>query len=145
VSDRALRFAVALVALVGAGIAGYLTWAHYADAEVICVRGGGCETVQSSDYAELVGIPVALLGLGAYVAVLALVVWDAWIARVAATAIAVVGVVFSLYLLAVQAFVLEAFCIWCVVNDVFVAPTLALLTAFRLARSASEPRGQVKT
>lgn len=144
-SDRALRLAVALVALVGAGIAGYLTWAHYADAAVICVAGGGCETVRSSEYAEVAGIPVALLGLIAYVTILALVAWDAWVARMGATAIAVVGLVFSLYLLAVQAFVLEAFCIWCVANDVLVAPTLAVLTALRLARGDPDraPSGNV--
>jgi uncharacterized membrane protein len=144
VSDRALRLAVALVALAGAGIAGYLTWAHYSHTQVVCVSGGGCQTVQSSDYSDVAGIPVALLGLIAYVTILALVAWDAWIARVSATAIAVVGLVFSLYLLVVQAFVLEAFCIWCVVNDALVAPTLAVLTALRLATSVSEPRGQAE-
>lgn len=131
-SDRVLRVGAALVALAGIGVAGYLTWAHYADTSVICVAGGGCEKVQSSDYAELLGVPVALLGLTAYVTVLALVVWDAPIARLAAASLALFGLLFSTYLLVVQAFVIEAFCIWCVVNDALIAPALAVVTALRL-------------
>jgi uncharacterized membrane protein len=61
VSDRSLRIAVALLALVGAGIAGYLTYARYAHVSIACSTGG-CETVQSSEYAEIVGLEVASLG-----------------------------------------------------------------------------------
>ena len=133
-SDRALRLLVALVALAGVVLAGYLTSAHYADASLVCPVGGGCETVQESEYAEIAGVPVAVLGLGAYVVLLALVLWDAPAARVAAAAIALVGVLFSAYLLVVQLFVLDAVCVWCLVNDVLIAPALAVLTALRLRR-----------
>jgi uncharacterized membrane protein len=132
VSDRSLRVAAALVALAGLSVAGYLTWAHFDDAALVCVAGGGCETVQESEYAELAGIPVALLGLGAYAAMLALVVVDGPNARLAAAMLALVGLVFSLYLLALQLFVIDAVCAWCLANDVVIAPALAVLTAFRL-------------
>jgi uncharacterized membrane protein len=132
VSDRALRAAAGLVALAGVLIAGYLTWVHFDDAALVCVAGGGCETVQESAYAELAGIPVALLGLGAYLVVLGLVVWDSATARLAAAMIAFVGLVFSMYLLALQLFVIEAVCAWCLANDVVIAPVLAVLTALRL-------------
>ena len=131
-SDRLLRAAAALVALAGIGVAGYLTWARYADASVICVSGGGCETVQSSEYAEIAGLPVALLGLGAYLAILALVLWDAPLARLSAATIALVGFLFSMYLLVVQLFVIDAVCVWCLANDVVIAPALAVVTALRL-------------
>ena len=131
-SDRLLRAAAALVALAGIGVAGYLTWARYADASVICVSGGGCETVQSSEYAEIAGLPVALLGLGAYLAILALVLWDAPLARLSAATIALVGFLFSMYLLVVQLFVIDAVCVWCLANDVVIAPALAVLTGLRL-------------
>jgi len=131
-SDRVLRIAAALVALAGLGVAGYLTWARYADASVICVAGGGCETVQSSEYSELAGVPVALLGLVAYAVVLALIVWDAPLARLGAAALALVGLLFGAYLLVIQLFVIDAVCIWCLANDVVIAPALAVLTALRL-------------
>ena len=57
-SDRTLRLIGAAVALAGVGVAGYLTWAHYSNATVVCVRGGGCETVQQSSYAEIAGVKV---------------------------------------------------------------------------------------
>ncbi len=131
-TDRALRLAAGLVALAGVGVAGYLTWAHFADSTVLCVAGGGCETVQESEYAEIAGIPVAVLGLGAYATILALVLWDSVGARVAAASLAFLGVLFSLYLLVLQLFVIEAVCIWCMANDVVIAPALAVLTALRL-------------
>jgi uncharacterized membrane protein len=132
VNASALRAAAGLVALAGVAVAGYLTWAHFADSSVLCVAGGGCETVQESEYAEIAGTPVAVLGLGAYATVLGLVVWDSAGARLAAASLAFVGLLFSLYLLVLQLFVIEAVCIWCMANDIVIAPALAVLTALRL-------------
>jgi uncharacterized membrane protein len=132
VSDRSLRAAAGLVAFAGLVLAGYLTWVHFDEAALVCVAGGGCETVQESAYAEIAGIPVAVLGLGAYAIVLGLIAWDTPGARLGAAMLALVGLVFSMYLLAVQLFVIDAVCTWCLVNDVVIAPLLAVLTALRL-------------
>ncbi len=131
-SDRALRFAAAVASIAGLAVAGYLTWAHYADASVVCGLGGGCETVQSSTYAKVAAVPVAVLGLAAYTTICALLAWDAPVARLAAAAIALVGLLFGMYLLVVQLFVIDAVCTWCLANDVVIAPALAVLTALRL-------------
>jgi uncharacterized membrane protein len=144
-SDRALRPLAALVALAGIAVAGYLTSAHYGDGSVVCPIGGGCETVQESQYAEIAGVPVALVGLIAYAVVLGLIAWDTPLARLAAAALSLAGLVFSVYLLVVQAFVIEAFCVWCLANDVLIAPGLAVVTALRLATSSEpdeEPSGR---
>jgi uncharacterized membrane protein len=132
VSDRTLRTAAAVVALAGAALAAYLTWVHYDEGALVCVAGGGCETVQQSAYAEIAGIPVALFGLVAYSMVLGLVVRDTTNARLGAALIAFVGLAFSLYLLVLQLSVIDAVCTWCMVNDLVVAPLLALLTTLRL-------------
>jgi uncharacterized membrane protein len=132
VTDRSLRIAAGLLALAGLAVAGYLTWVHFDDAALVCVAGGGCETVQESEYAEIAGIPVAILGLVAYATVLGLVAWDTPNARLGAAMLALVGLVFSLYLLALQLFVIDAVCVWCLANDVVVAPLLAVVTALRL-------------
>ena len=137
-SDRALRAAVALVALAGTAIAGYLTYVHYRPAALICTGSGGCETVQESSYADLAGIPVALLGLCAYVAVLALVAWDTEVARTVAAAIALAAVGFAVYLVALQAFVIDAWCVWCLVNDLAIVPLLAALAVWRVLRQPGE-------
>jgi uncharacterized membrane protein len=131
-SDRALRLAAAIVALAGIAVAGYLSLAHYADSAVVCVAGGSCEKVQESEYAAIAGIPVAVLGLASYTLILALIAWDVPTARLSAAAIALVGLLFSAYLLALQLFVIDAVCTWCLANDVLIAPALALLTGLRL-------------
>ncbi len=105
---------------------------HFDDAALVCVAGGGCETVQQSDYAEIVGIPVAALGLAAYSIVLGLVVWDTPTARLGAAMLALIGLLFGMYLLSLQLFVIDAVCVWCMANDVVIAPLLAVLTALRL-------------
>ena len=130
-TDRALRLALAVVALAGVGVAGYLTYVHYDESALICTTGG-CEQVQQSDYAELAGIPVALLGLLTWIAVLVLVVWDSPVARALTAGIALVAAAFAVYLVVLQLFVIDAVCVWCMVNDVVIAPLLALLTALRL-------------
>ena len=131
-SDRSLRIGAGLLALAGLAVAGYLTWVHFDDTALVCVAGGGCVTVQESEYAEIAGVPVAMLGLGAYAVLLALVVFDGPNARLAAAMLALVGLVFSIYLLALQLIVIDAVCAWCLANDVVIAPLLAVLTAVRL-------------
>jgi uncharacterized membrane protein len=130
-SDRVLRAGVAVLALGGIAIAGYLTYVHYQPEALICTGGGGCETVQKSSYAELAGVPVALLGLGAYVVMLALVIWDSELARTLATALALAALGFSVYLVSLQAFVIDAWCVWCLVNDLVIVPLLVVLTVWR--------------
>jgi uncharacterized membrane protein len=134
-SDRALRLGVAVVAAAGVAVAGYLTYVHYRPAALICTGGGGCEAVQESSYAEIAGIPVALLGLLAYIAVLGLVAWDSELARTLAATIALSAVGFAVYLVVVQAFVIEEWCVWCLVNDLVVVPLLAVLTVWRVLRA----------
>ena len=131
-SDRSLKLAAGLVALAGIAVAGYLAWVHYDEAALVCVAGGGCETVQRSSYAEIAGVPVALLGVVGYSAIFVLILWDAPYPRLGAAMLALVGLAFSAYLVGLQLFVIDATCAWCLANDVLIAPALALLTALRL-------------
>ncbi len=131
-SDRALRVAVGAVALAGLAVAGYLTYVHYRPEALVCTATGGCETVQQSEYATLAGIPVALLGLLAYAAVLVLTIVDTPLTRTLTVAIALSAAGFAAYLIALQAFVIDAWCIWCLVNDVVVVPVLAALALLRI-------------
>jgi uncharacterized membrane protein len=129
------RAASALVALVGLGIAGYLTIVHYAGADPVCAVAHGCATVQQSEYAELTGIPVALLGLGGYVAILASLARDGEAWRTATAFLALAGFGFSAWLTYVEVVKIEAICIWCVGSAV----CMALLAALSVARVLSAP------
>lgn len=131
-SDRALRLAVGAVALAGLAVAGYLTYVHYRTEALVCTASGGCETVQQSEYATLAGVPVALLGLLAYAAVLGLTILDTPLSRTLTAAIALSAAGFATYLIALQAFVIDAWCIWCLANDVVIVPALAVLALLRI-------------
>jgi uncharacterized membrane protein len=135
VSDKALRLAVATVAVAGLAVASYLTYVHYRPAALVCTGGGGCETVQESDYATLVGVPVALLGALAYAAVLGLTAVDTQLTRTLTAVIALAALGFAVYLVALQAFVIDAWCMWCLANDLLLVPLLAVLSVVRIRRA----------
>jgi uncharacterized membrane protein len=140
-SGRRLSLAVVALAVVGAAIAGYLTWVHYAGIDPYCVGGsGGCQRVQSSRYAELAGVPVAVIGLAGYFAVLgSLALPD----RSATAFLALVGAGFSAYLTYLELVVIDAICQWCVASAVVMTALAAAAVARYLADedlSAREPR-----
>jgi uncharacterized membrane protein len=131
VSDRRLRIAGLAVVLAGVGVASYLTYVHYAGLQPFCAGGGhGCERVQSSSYARLGGIPVALLGLVGYLAIAAALLAPGERARLAAAALAVSGFGFSAYLTYLELFVIDAICQWCVASAVLL--TLLSVITVRL-------------
>jgi uncharacterized membrane protein len=129
-TDGRLRAATAVLALAGAGIAAYLVYARYSGGAIACFTGG-CETVQRSSYSELAGIPVAILGLAAYVTVFALALVPGEPARAALLALVLAGVAFSGYLLWAQAGPIGAFCLWCLASDAIMS-ALAILTLLRV-------------
>jgi uncharacterized membrane protein len=129
-----LRAAIAGAAVVGGAIAAYLTVVHYAHLSPICTSGG-CEKVQRSSYAEVAGIPVAVLGLVAYVGVLLTAAVRGVPAALAGAVISLAGVAFSSYLLWAQLARIHAICQWCIGNDVVIAVVAVLC----LARALTEP------
>jgi uncharacterized membrane protein len=131
-SDRRLRVGALVIAGIGTCVAGYLTYVHYAGLRPFCAGGGhGCERVQSSSYAKLGGIPVAVLGLAGYVAIAAALLAAGERARLAAAALAVTGFGFSAYLTYLELFVIDAICQWCVASAVLLT-ALMVLTVGRL-------------
>jgi uncharacterized membrane protein len=136
--ERKLVYAIALIALIGVAVATYLVYVHYAGIKPICAAGsGGCEKVQTSDYAKLAGIPVALLGLIGYIAILASLFVRGDLGRLAGAAIALSGFGFSAYLTYREIFTIKAICQWCVGSAVLMT-LLAILTTVRLVKA--DPR-----
>jgi uncharacterized membrane protein len=116
-SERYLRIAVATLALIGAGIAGYLTYTHFQHTPPVCLTSG-CEVVQKSRWSELFGIPVALLGLLTYLSIVASTVIRHPLAKQAGAMIALVALGFNAYLFYIQAHEIGRFCTWCVSNEI---------------------------
>lgn len=131
--------AVPLLALVGMAVASYLAYIEISGATAVCGPIGDCNTVQQSEYAQLFGIPMGLLGLAGYTAIML-----AWAVRqygtgqaahwaaLALPAMAFGGTLFSIYLTFLEPFVIGATCIWCLISA-------ALMTALLWLTA---PRGQ---
>jgi uncharacterized membrane protein len=133
-----LRVWLAGVAAAGFLISAYLTWTHLNGAVPVCVGGsGGCETVQTSRYSEILGVPVAAFGLFAYATMLLCAVFRGEKAAVSGAFVALVGVLFSAYLSYLELFVLRAICQWCVASAVLVVAYL-VLSALRLRNIGSD-------
>ncbi len=136
-----------MLALVGFADAAYLTATHYAGATVFCGASGGCETVLTSGFATVGPAPTALLG-AVYYAIASLAVWTpiaswsrgtaAFLVGLTGLALAVSGALFWL-----QAFVIEAWCRFCLVSAAITALLFAtavwLLSRIRDERHVSHP------
>jgi uncharacterized membrane protein len=141
-SERGLRLATTLLAIAGLGIAAYLTYVRYAGAAIACSTGG-CEKVQSSSYAELAGVPVAVIGLAGYALILATAFLSGEVGALAAAALTLGGFAFAVYLVYVQLGVIDAVCQWCIANDVVMAALVAvsLLRVRAVSRAAGVSAG----
>jgi uncharacterized membrane protein len=138
---QGLRALLAVLAAAGLAISAYLTWAHLSGTVPVCVGGsGGCETVQTSRYSEIMGVPVAALGLFAYATMLACAVLRGEGAAVSGLFVALVGVLFSAYLTYLELFILRAICQWCVASAVLVVAYL-VFGALRLRYTGTSVPG----
>jgi uncharacterized membrane protein len=136
-----------IVALVGLAVSVYLTVEHFTSSTTLaCPEGAvvNCAKVTSSQWSELFGIPVAVLGLGYFVAMTVLVTPAAWRRR-ALDPVRVVGagagVVMVLYLVWVELFRVNAICLWCTAVH---ACSLALLATV-LWRVVDRDRAAIST
>lgn len=140
----------ATLSLLGLIVAAYLSlWKVGVIGTLACGVGGGCSTVQTSAYAEFLGVPVAFYGVGGYMALLAgslMGLQPRWANRrelaVGLVVMSGLGVAFSAYLTYLEAAVIQAWCRWCVVSAVimtaiFLVSLIGLLTTRKATSAAS--------
>lgn len=135
------RMAIAVLALIGLMISTYLSMYKLGYLGEIQCTIGGCEKVQTSRFADFLGLPVSVWGVGAYVTLLVLAMlgiqprWqrERWVA-LALFGFSAVGVAFSAYLTYLEAFVIHAWCQWCVISAILV--TLIFLLSIPGLRQA---------
>ena len=137
-SARKLRITLIVLASIGVALAGYLTYLHYTGTEPPCsIKGNPCSQVQKSRYSELAGVPVALIGLLGYLAILgSLLVRETETSRFATAALTLGGFGFSAYLTAREVFTLEKICEWCVGSAILMTIMMAL-SLWRFLRGSS--------
>lgn len=131
-SEWTLRRIIAFVAVLGIGVATYITIADSGGGSPTCLAGGsGCETVAHSSYSHIAGINVAVFGIVGYILLLASAFSASDPARFGGFAVALGGFGFSVYLTYLEIFKIEAICQWCVASAVLMT-ILFLLNATRL-------------
>jgi uncharacterized membrane protein len=129
-----------LASLVGLADAMYLTIEHLGGRSVKCTVTAGCSQVLSSSYAVIGGIPTAAFGAGAYFTAFSLATLAAFgyrRARPAFAALAAAMLAMSIWLVYLQAFVLRAFCQYCLLSASMTA-ILAGIAVFNFRRAVRE-------
>lgn len=129
-----LPVAGAIVALAGLADATYLTVHHITAEPVPCSMISGCETVLTSSYAEIGGIPLAAFGAVAYFVAFALALLTAFGNRMMWTLFGIQVVlmsIFTAWLLYLQGFVIGAFCQFCLISAITTFTMLGIYIASR--------------
>lgn len=130
-----LRITGIVLALLGAADAFYLWILKITSEEAMCVGSRGCITVNNSPYSEIAGLPVSVLGLCAYLIILALLALEvrsdflAQYGPVAVFGLSLIGVAFSAYLTYVEFYIIQAVCPFCVVSAVLMTLLFGLSVA----------------
>jgi len=127
------------LALLGLAVSIYMTVFKLTDNESMCIGNGGCSKVNSSSYAEVYGIPVAVFGIGGYGVIVALINMEDRIkflkenGTMIVFGLALVGFLLTLYLIYVEVALIHALCPFCLTSQITMT-ILFILSIIRLAR-----------
>ena len=136
-----------VVSILGAMVSFYLGQQHFSDAPALCDAGNlySCSTVNSSEYSELFGIPIALLGLGHFVAMGVLATLhndqEEEYASVGSLlfATSVISVLYSVVLAFISKSVIGAWCLFCI--SLYGLNAIGLFGAWKLKQAQEKPVG----
>lgn len=125
----------------------YLTGVKFTGRYALCGPIGDCESVNSSIYSEVYGIPIALLGAIAYLVILIALLSEGKTkigqenTRLVVFGISLVGVIYSIYLTYIEIAVLKAICPYCVLSAIILV-ILLVLSTLRVTRGESLSHGE---
>ncbi len=134
-----------IVAVAGVVVATYLAIENAQGQSGVCVGVHGCQTVQQSKYGKILGVPISFPGLAAYITLVGLSL--AWllqwpVARAVAAPlgflVAFGGALFSAYLTSLEAWVINAWCIYCITSAILMATLFLLWTGILLATRSTD-------
>ena len=134
-----LRQITIALAILGLLVATYMTIYKLTDNDAMCIGSGGCSVVNASRYSEVNGIPVALIGMGGYAAILALIFLERRPGffqengTMILFGISLVGFLFTLYLIFVEIVLIKAYCPFCLTSQA-VMTIIFILSVIRLIR-----------
>ena len=139
---------LAVLDTIGLAIAGYLAIVEVGGGVPVCGPLKGCETVATSPYSRIAGIPVAVYGVGLSLLLLTLAIawWrsDIYALLLAHYGLSLAGVIFEVYFLYLQVFVIGAVCVWCTSYGLSLIArfVIALIVWLRQPAPGIEPAGE---
>ena len=142
-TGTASRWAVAALSLAGLALATFLSVEHVTGSEIACVVAQGCGDVTTSEYAVLLGVPVAFIGVAGYSALLlgtlAYLGFESPPSSLpyALLGMAVIGESLTAYFVYTQAFRIQAYCVYCLASAAIMTTILAV-TALATFRARNE-------
>ncbi len=143
--DNKIWFFSIVLATIGLLDSLYLTWVKVTNRYAFCGPLGDCESVNSSQYSEIEGIPIALFGAGAYILIILILMLEKhggiWMeyGPYVIFGITLVGTLYSIYLTYLEIEVIHAICPYCVISAVVII-ILFILSILRLFQDESEDK-----
>jgi uncharacterized membrane protein len=138
-----LRIISVILAVIGLIDSIYLSWEKIFHVEVFCGGSGECQTVANSPYSEIAGIPIAFLGVGVYIVIIALLYLEGrgtfWQQNspLIIFGLTLAGTIYSIYLTYLEIAVIYAICPYCVISAI-VMTLLFIVAIIRLFRDSAE-------
>lgn len=137
--DKRYRQIITALAIIGLLVSIYMTIYKLTDNDAMCIGSGGCSVVNSSRYSEVSGVPVAVLGVLGYAAILALLFLETRPGffeengTMMLFGVTLTGFLFTLYLIYVEVALIKAYCPFCLTSQA-VMTIIFILSVIRLVR-----------
>lgn len=137
--DKRLKQITVALSVIGLLVSMYMTIYKVTSNEAMCVGSSGCSEVNASRYSEVNGIPVAVLGVVGYAAILALLFLEERSGffqengTMIFFGISLVGFLFTLYLIYVEVALIKAYCPFCLTSQA-VMSVIFIISVIRLIR-----------
>jgi uncharacterized membrane protein len=137
--DKRLSNIAIILTIAGLLVSIYMTIYKFTDNEKMCIGSGGCSVVNSSRYSEVNGIPVAVLGVAGYSAILAVLLLERrndFFEQNGAMlffGLSITGFLFTVWLVYVEIALIKALCPFCLTSQA-VMTVIFILSVIRLIR-----------
>jgi len=137
--EKRLSQLAIMLAIIGLLVSIYMTIYKITSNDSMCIGSGDCKTVNASRYAEVYGIPVAVLGVAGYAAILAVLFLERrpgffeQNGSMLFFGLSLTGFLFTLYLIFVEVALIKAYCPFCITSQT-VMTIIFIISVIRLVR-----------
>ena len=121
--EKRLSQLAIILTVIGLLVSIYMTIYKITSNDSMCIGSGDCKTVNASRYAEVYGIPVAVLGIAGYSAILAVLLLERnpgffqQNGTLLFFGLSLTGFLFTLYLIFVETVLIKAYCPFCITSQ----------------------------